>query len=392
MTELVTRGTAASRYSENKASSVWWRGALSALWVVAFGCAALVVVVLIAWAADSRSGSSAASAIRTALQIWLSAHRVPLRMSQGTIGVAPLGLTLLLGFLVARAAAVLARGHEIGDPRGVGTAALAVGVPYGVLVTFVADAATSSGVHPDPLGALLGGLVVGVVFAGWGAARGGGCVQSCWAMLPPWARTSAAAGAAAMAVFAMSAVALVAVSVVTHAATVVRLAHGLGGGAVGIVAVVALDVALVPNAALCGLAYLAGPGFAVGSGTSVSIASVHVGALPALPLLATVPSHPAGFAVDIFVVVALVGAGVVAAAVVARTGQPLTRSMALAAGAGVAAGMLAGLLAAAAGGPAGPGRMTAFGPSPWQVALAVAVEVSVVACGAAGALTWRRGR
>jgi hypothetical protein len=36
--------------------------------------------------------------------------------------------------------------------------------------------------------------------------------------------------------------------------------------------------------------------------------------------------------------------------------------------------------------------MSVLGASPWQTGLAVAGEVAVVACGAAGALTWRRGR
>jgi hypothetical protein len=40
----------------------------------------------------------------------------------------------------------------------------------------------------------------------------------------------------------------------------------------------------------------------------------------------------------------------------------------------VAAGTAA--LTAVAGGPAGPGRLTAFGPSPWQAGLTVAAEVA----------------
>ena len=217
-------------------------------------------------------------------------------------------------------------------------------------------------------------------------------MRSCWSLLPGWSRAPIAAGAAGVGVLLAGAVALLGLSFATHAGNAVRLVDGLGGGAVGVAAVVALDLALVPNAVVCGLGYLAGPGFAVGAGTSVSLGGVHAGALPALPLLAAVPRSPAGAVVEALVVVVLVAAGVAAAAIVAREGEVLTRSMALAAGAGGVAGALAALLAAVAGGPAGPGRMAAFGPSPWQVGLAVAVEVAVVGCGAVGALTWRRGR
>src|SRR4051794_37113378 len=184
MTELLTRTTTSSRLDDavessvrgGLFSSVWGRGVISALWATAVGCAVLVVVVLIAWAADSRSGAGAANAIRTALQIWLAGHRVPLHVEGGTVVLAPLGLTLGMGWLVARAAAVLARGQQIEDPRDIGIVALAVGLPYGVLAAFVAAAAQSTQVHPAPAMALVGGLLLGVLAAAWGAARGVGLV------------------------------------------------------------------------------------------------------------------------------------------------------------------------------------------------------------------------
>src|SRR3954449_74283 len=150
MTDVLTRPVSPARSEETRHggfSSVWVRGAVSALWATAVGCAVLVVVVLVAWAADSRSGAGAAAAIRTALQLWLAAHRVPLGVEGGAIALAPLGITLGLGWLVARAAAVLARGQGVDDPRGVGVVACAVGVPYGVLATFVAAAAHSAQVR-----------------------------------------------------------------------------------------------------------------------------------------------------------------------------------------------------------------------------------------------------
>jgi hypothetical protein len=88
----------------------------------------------------------------------------------------------------------------------------------------------------------------------------------------------------------------------------------------------------------------------------------------------------------------LIGAGAAAAALVARAGRALVPSMGLAATAGAVTGALTAIAVALADGPAGPGRMSVLGASPWQAGLAVAGEVAVVACGAAGALTWRRGR
>ena len=399
MTELLTRTATSSRLGENDRAdpapfmaSVWVRGAVSALWASALGCAILVVVVLIAWAADSRSGAGAGGAIRTALQLWLAAHRVPLHVEGGTIVLAPLGLTLGLAWLVARAAAVLARGQQVEHPRAVGVIAVAVGVPYAVLAAFVASAAHSSHVHPDPAMALAGGLVLGLVSAGWGAARGVGLVHACWEELPPAVARPLAGGLAATAVLAIGGLLLVVASLTTHAATAWSDVGALGGGVVASGAVLLLDLVLVPNAALAAVGYLAGPGFAVGAGGAVTIGSVHPGSLPALPLLAAVPHSPAGVVVEGLVLAALVGSGLAAAATVARFGEPLLRTMLLALGAGAVTGICIAVLVAVAGGSAGPGRMTAVGASPWQTGLAVAAEVAAVACGAAGALTWRRGR
>ncbi|HEX4655024.1 MAG TPA: DUF6350 family protein [Mycobacteriales bacterium] len=391
MTELLTRPRAAYDDVADR-SSVWWRGALAALWAVAVGVASLLVIALIAWAADSRTGASAGQAVRAALQIWLVAQRVPLRVPGGSIALSPLLLTLALAFLVARSAAVLARGQDIDAVRDVARIAVAVGVPYGVLTTFVAAAANSSSVRPSPAAALVCGSVLGVLAGGWGAARGGGLVRATADLLPDLLRAPLVAGAVAFAVLLAGATLLLSTALVLHIAEATGSADALGGGAVAGVALAALTIALIPNAALCTVGYLAGPGFAVGAGATVTLTGARPGPLPTFPLMAAVPAGPAPMLVELLGIAILVCAGVAAAWLVAREGRSLLPSMWLAAGAGAATGLLTAIAVTLADGPAGPGRMTVLGASPWQTGLAVAGEVAAVACGAAGALTWRRGR
>src|ERR1043166_7259644 len=97
MTELLTRASRSARqaaasatYDDDERAWAWWRGTLAALWAVAVGVASLLVIALIAWAADSRTGASAGQAVRAALQIWLVGQRVPLRVSGGSIALSPL--------------------------------------------------------------------------------------------------------------------------------------------------------------------------------------------------------------------------------------------------------------------------------------------------------------
>ena len=57
---------------------------------------------------------------------------------------------------------------------------------------------------------------------------------------------------------------------------------------------------------------------------------------------------------------------------------------------GVGTGIALGLLAAFAGGPLGSGRLTAVGPSGWQVGVVSVLEIGVAAAVTAGLVNWFR--
>jgi hypothetical protein len=394
MTELLTRPPAAATSTATESTgsgSVWWRGCLAALWAVAVGIAILIVVVLVVWATDARSGAGAGGAIRFALQLWLVAHKVPLHVSGATVAVAPLGLTLALAFVVARAAAVLARGHDVDDVSGILTVGTAVGVPYAVLAAFVAAAATAAPVRPSPVAALGAGLVVGWLAATWGAARGTIGVTALVRSLPGGAGRPITAGAIVVGILFAGGLLLDIASLAVHARTAAELADSLSGGFVATVALLVADALLVPNAAITTIGYLTGPGFAVGTGTSVSLAGSHLGAVPALPLLGALPHGAAPIVVRLFAIVLLLAAGAVASWWVIRDGE-LSASVILGRvfGTAAAAGVITAVLVAIAGGPAGPGRMAAVGASAWQVGLVLAGETAFVATLVALPLAWRR--
>jgi hypothetical protein len=171
-----------------------------------------------------------------------------------------------------------------------------------------------------------------------------------------------------------------------HAGRVTHLGGELGPGPVGVVALVLACVAYLPNAVLWSTAYAVGPGFAVGAHTSVSPLGVHLGAVPAFPLLGALPDSGTAPALSLpFVAMPLVTGALIGVLLIRRL--PALR-MEDAAFAGFATGALAGgmlgLLAALSGGPAGPGRMATVGPSAWQVGLMAALELGVgAAIGAA---------
>jgi hypothetical protein len=400
MTELLTRPPAAAVGDvEDARPSLWWRGALGALWAICLGLAVLVVLVLIVWATDARSGAGAGQAMQAALQLWLLAHKVPLHVvgtrSQpgATIALAPLGLTLAFVLLIARAGAVLARGSRIDDLPGAATVAVAVGVPYGLLAAFVAAAAHGDAVRPSPVAALGAGLLVGAAAAGWGAVRVLGRESDVRAAIPIRLHAAVSAGAVALPVLMGAGLVLVLGSLAVHAHTASTLADGLGAGVVATGGLLLLDALLLPNAALAAVGYVTGPGFALAAATSYGQTGVTSTALPSLPLLAAAPQGPAPVGVRALCLLAIALAGLAVGWRLRRfpaTGWTAVRDLL---GAGAVAGVLTAVAVGLAGGPVGPGRMAVVGASPWQVGLVTAGEVTAVAAlvvAVAAAAPWSR--
>jgi hypothetical protein len=368
-------------------------GALAALAAALSGLAVLAAVVLVAWVADARSGSSGTDAVRAAADAWLLAHGGGLSLPGGRVAGVPLGLTLLAAGVLHRAGASLARAVDVADLPAAARATSALAVVYGLTAAAVARIAATPTVSAGAVLAGTGAALLAALAGGLGVVRGAGLSGPLRAALP--ARVPAlvkAAGAAVLGLLAAGLL-LVLVSLGVHAGRVGELAGSLDAGLVGTVVLVLGSVLLLPNAALWAVAYAAGPGFAVGVGTGVSPFSAVLGPVPAFPLLAALPQDgtppPAVRLVLLLPVLAGVAAGVVL--VRALPPMPATPAGALprmlrAAGWGLAAGLAAAgalaLLALLAGGRLGGGYLTAVGPSPWRVLLALALEI-----GAPAALT-----
>ncbi|MCW2724430.1 MAG: hypothetical protein JWN35_1351, partial [Frankiales bacterium] len=163
-------------------------------------------------------------------------------------------------------------------------------------------------------------------------------------------------------------------------------------GLVGGVALLLLGLLFIPNAAVWGAAWLAGPGFHVGVDTAVGPFGTTLGPVPALPLLAGLPGAISPW-LGVLALAVPLAAGAFAGLLVTRRLAEASwrRAAAEAALAGPCAGLVAGLAGWLSGGPAGGARLTDVGPSPWQLGLAVAVEVAVGAAVYAGVRTRRLG-
>jgi Family of unknown function (DUF6350) len=354
------------------------------------GLAVIASVVLVAWAADSRSGAPTADALRAAADAWLLAHRGMLSVPDGTIGLTPLGLTVLPAVLLHRAGASLARVLGVADLRAAGWATGGMAVAYGIVAALVARLAATPAAS---VGAISAGIGAGLlaVLAGWvGVIRGGDLGSAVRAALPDAAPVVAKAAAVAVATMVAAGAGLLAAALALHAGRANELTRALDPGLVGGVALLLVGILLVPNAIVWAAAYAVGPGFAVGAGTSVSPFGVALGPVPALPLLAALPQGDSAPPAARLVLVGPLLAGVLAGVLVAR-GLPAGAGRRAACGA--AAGLVAALglagLAALSAGSVGGGYLTSVGPTAWEVGIVAAAEIGVPAALTAAVLPGR---
>lgn len=364
-------------------------GVLAAAQSAGLGVLAVMVLVLVGWATAADSDASASSAVAGGLQVWLVGHHATLVVPGGSFSLAPLGLTALPVLLLHTSTLRAGRASAVTGRRGVLALTSAVTATYAVLAVAVALVARTDAVRPDPASAFLGAAVVAGLASGSAAVRATGRWQVLWHRLPGLARLAAPAALAAVAALLCGGALLAGLALAGHHGRAADLTAALDAGAGGSVLLLLGCLVLVPDAALWGVAFAAGPGFAVGAGTSVSVAGVDLGAVPALPLLAALPAGPGGGAGWLALLVPA-GAGVLAGLVLRRTarrpGPPpvpaLTgwRDDLRAAGlAGLGAGVLTAVLTGLSAGSAGPGRMREVGPDWWWVGAAVAAEVAVAA-------------
>lgn len=355
-------------------------GAAAAVIAAVLGLLAVGLPVLLLSAADPRADVSLVDAVRAAGQLWLVVHGATLELPSGPFALTPLGLLVVPLLLLARAGRAVARELRATSLRGAVQAALVVAAPYTAATGAVALASGTAVGQPDGVSALLHGLGIALLGAGAGALRPDRLERVAWLRLDARVRRVLPAVLGAGAVLSAAGALLVGASLALHLERGADLTAATAPGPVGGAGLLVLGLALVPNAVVWAVSWLAGPGFAVGVGTDVSPFGHELGAVPALPLLAALPAGAAPPWVGLPALLLPLSAGVVAGHLLHRSAaSPASRLRALfdAAAAGASCGALWAALAWLSGGAVAGLRLAEVGPSPWRVGLAVAAEVGL---------------
>jgi hypothetical protein len=383
--------------------------ALESLLVVGIGVGIPVVALTFLWAFQYGLQIDWGVFWRAGVDIWLVGHGVDLTLtlSKGAaaatgipgagapilISIAALGFAVLTLLLGARSGRRLAETRH----RALGSAtAIATFAVLSLAVTLTAR-------HPlaEPSvwqGAVLPTLVFAVPLVATAEVtrrrRGAeadpvtGAAVRLVSGLPPLARLVAAAAfraAAAVSAIVLAVAALVvALRLVTHYAAIISLYEGAHAGFLGGLSLTIGQIALIPNAVAWTASWFIGPGFALGTGSSVSPLGTTIGPLPAVPFLGALPTGSPSFGflgILVPVVAAFVVVTLFRPAVERRLGADDTVASRVAVGVatGVASGIVLGFVAGVSAGSAGPGRLAEIGPSAFSVGGFAALEVAVPA-------------
>ncbi|MBO4210334.1 cell division protein PerM, partial [Micromonospora echinofusca] len=360
---------------------------------VAVGWAAIVsylpVAVVLALAQFTGGAGSLVGALRAGLAGWLLGHGVPLNTPAGPLSLAPLALAALAAWRLARAGVHTSRAigaRRTGSPRQALVVAGAVGLGYGLLGVLAAWLTGPGTLKVAPVRAGLVLAVFGASAALVGALGTTGALAVLARRTPAVVRDALRGGAVAAALLLAAGAGAAGLAVATGGGEASDMIGAYRTGVAGQAGITLVSLAYAPNAAIWAAAYLLGPGFAVGTDTAVRTTEVSLGALPAVPLLAGLPSGPVGpFGAVLLAVPVL--AGMAAGWLLARRLLRLAADeratvgwahlLGAAGGTGPVAGVLLGAAAVFSGGALGDGRLAQIGPVAWQVAALAALVIGV---------------
>lgn len=362
----------------------WWLAAIGGGFVAA-GVSFLVCTAIAVFGWLGASAGTFSGAVTVGAQLWFLTLGGGARLLGETITLAPLGLTVLWLLAVHAVAGYATRQALRVEKRPDARASVVRRVVGGVTGGYVAAvllAASLFSENQQVAAMLLGSLALAGAGSLWASAHAAEYrLNRSW---PRWAQALPRAVAAALATMAAAGAAIVALACFQNRADITLLSESMQLPVIGLLVMLAIQLAYLPNIVLWAGSFLVGAGFSLGDGSQISPVVSQLGLLPAIPLTGAVPSAAVHGNAALWWLLVAGMAGAVAAMVAlrARPAARLDEASLVGGFAGALSGIAFAALTLLSRGNLGSGRLVGLGP--------VFVEVAVLAStvmGLAGLLT-----
>ena len=318
----------------------------------------LAFISLIAWATAGSATGNTSDPIRAAIWLWLGAHHIPFFLNGATTGYLsylPIG-AMLLPFFALRSGFGRAISKLHGDFHNITTVRSIFASQYAIIVTLLALASKSPTVSSQWYLAPLFSFLIAYLAALTAGSRF------------HMSHAVSYASRVLAILFGFSFIFL-AITIFLNISTFKNIAIVLQPGFFGAFLLFALNLFYLPNLAVSVLAYFTGTGFAVGAGTLVSPLTHRLGEIPALPILAVLPTSSSKWALVAIAFVIAIGA-LLASWALASSSRSLSQALVLIV-------ISISIISYLASGSLMTQAMSAVGVSIWKLALSITIEIGL---------------
>jgi hypothetical protein len=342
---------------------VLWVSLTQALRSVALVLLPTAFITMLGWATAGSSNGNTSDPMRAAVWLWLGAHHVPFDLllppanQAGFLSYLPLG-AMIFPILAIRRCAIRAKAGLDLNENGLRLLRTLFSLLYAGIAVLLAWGSSTNSVHAVlyyvPLTTI---PMVWLVTVNLGAGERGKYFSTLDFALR-------------LVVIALGVSSLVfGISLAFHFSTIKNLIVVLQPGWLGGVLLFLFNILYLPNAIVATLAYLVGPGFAVGAHTLVAPLTHRILEIPAVPLLGALPTGRHPLLLFSAIVICIAGIVLYRRSIALGTKSLLVSFLSTISTVALVSYLSSGALLTRA--------MGSVGVSVWQLTLAIALELGV---------------
>jgi hypothetical protein len=345
----------------------------------------VVAIVAVGWGTTPQGTTGFGDVLGVASAAWFVSTGGTVGVDGVTVGVVPLGMWLFAIWVTGRGWARVR--HT--SARGVAVDARDFLLGYAAWVVIAALLTILAPPRPT-VGSYLVLWLVPIIAIAVDIARHHeeldpeSRLMTAWQRVPVWAHRAGRPAAVGALGLLVAGVLPLLVTAIFRWGTVAEVAEAVAPSSLGALSLLVAQLAYVPTLVLWSLSVVAGPGFQIAAGGSVTLSGAHPGMLPMVPVLGLVPGDAAYSWIAWLAVALPLSAGVALGREASAQWTRLAPWQDKVKTAGVAIAGLAvgvGVLGALASGPLGAVRLGWLGVPAIALAAAVALELAVGAAG-----------